>query len=63
MQLQKEAKSNPKQPNCKKKVCGPQEGHCEKDVKSEGEAKKWLDGRLMVTILITAIQVNCVTKS
>jgi len=29
MQLQKEVKSNTKQPSCKK-VCGPQEGHCEK---------------------------------
>jgi len=29
MQLQKEVKSNPKQPSCKK-VCGPHEGHCEK---------------------------------
>jgi len=34
MQLQKEVKSNPKQPSCKK----PEEGYCEKDVKS----KKWL---------------------
>jgi len=25
-----------------KKVCGPQEGHCEKDVKSKVAAKKWL---------------------
>jgi len=29
LQLQKEVKSNPKQPSCKK-VCSPQEGHCEK---------------------------------
>jgi len=29
MQLQKEVKSNPKQPSCKK-VCGPQECCCEK---------------------------------
>jgi len=34
-QLQKETKSNPKQP----KVCGPQE---DKDVKSKVAAKKWL---------------------
>jgi len=27
MQLQKEVKSNPKQPSCKKKV-QPQKGHC-----------------------------------
>jgi len=26
----KEVKSNPKQPNCKKKICSPQEGYCEK---------------------------------
>jgi len=25
-----------------KKVCGPKEGHCEKDVKSKVDAKKWL---------------------
>ena len=31
-----------KQPNCKKKLCSPQEGHCEKDVKSKVAAKKWL---------------------
>jgi len=37
--------SNPKQPSCKK-VCSPQGGHCEKDVKSKVAAKKWLDGRL-----------------
>jgi len=29
MYLQKEVKSNPKQPNCKKSV-QPQKGHCEK---------------------------------
>jgi len=38
MQLQKEVKSNPKQPSCKTKVCS----HCEKDVKSKVMAKKWL---------------------
>jgi len=30
MQLQKEVKFHPKQPGCKKKVCGPQECYCEK---------------------------------
>jgi len=30
MQLQKEVKSNPKQPSCKKRV-QPQKGHCGKD--------------------------------
>jgi len=33
-----------KQPSCKKKVCGPQEGRAvvKKDVKSKVAAKKWL---------------------
>jgi len=61
MHLQKEVKSNPKQPSYKKslscKVCGPQEGHCEK---SKVAAKNSLDGRLMAKILITTIQVNLV---
>jgi len=26
-------------------VCGPQEGHCEKDVKSKVAAKKWANGK------------------
>jgi len=30
MQLQKEVKSNPKQPSCKKKCAAPK-GHCEKN--------------------------------
>jgi len=34
MILQKEVKSNSKQPSCKKCV-QPQKGHCEKDVKSK----------------------------
>jgi len=34
-----------KQPSCKK-VCGPQEGHREKDVKSKVAAKNGCDGRL-----------------
>ena len=42
MQLQKELKSNPKQPSCKK-VCSPQECCCEKSyMKSKVAAKKWL---------------------
>jgi len=41
MQLQKEVKSNPKQPSCKKSV-RPQKGHCEKNVKFKVAAKKWL---------------------
>jgi len=46
IQLQKEVKSNQKQPSCKK-VCGPQECHCEKDVKSKVAAKDGCDGRLI----------------
>jgi len=59
MQLQKEVKSNPKQPSSKKSVW-PQEGHCEKGVKSEMAAKKWLNSRLMERILAMTIQVNLV---
>jgi len=40
--LQKEVKSNPKHPSCKKSVVMAPEGYCEKDVKSKVEAKKWL---------------------
>jgi len=36
MPLQKEVKYNPKQPSCKKKVCGTQEGHCEKKCEIQG---------------------------
>jgi len=62
MQLQKEVKSNPKQPSCKKKnVCGPQEGHCEKRCEiRKVTPKKWLDCRLMTKILITTFQINLV---
>jgi len=35
MHLQKEVKSNQKQPSCKK-VCEPQEGHCEKRYEIQG---------------------------
>jgi len=52
MQLQKEVKSNPKQPSCKS-VRPP---IVKKDVKS----KKWLDGRLMAKNLNTTLQVNLV---
>jgi len=40
MQLQKEVKSNPKQP-CKKGF-GPKKAIAKKDVKSKVAAKKWL---------------------
>jgi len=35
MQLQKQVKSYPKQPNCKK-CAAPQEGHCEKRCEIQG---------------------------
>jgi len=35
MQLQKEVKSNPKQPSCKKNVW-PHEGHCEERCEIQG---------------------------
>jgi len=38
MQLQKEVKSIPKQPSCKK--VQPQEGHCEKRCKIQGGGQK-----------------------
>jgi len=60
MQLQKEVKSNPKQPSCKKKVCGPKKAIVKKDLKSKVVAKKWFDGRLIAKILIKTIQVNLV---
>jgi len=41
MQLQKEVKSNPKQPGCKK-VCSLKKAIVKKDVKSKLAAKKWL---------------------
>jgi len=60
MRLQKEMKSNPKQPSCKKKCAAPKKAIVKKDVKSKVAAKKWLNGRLMAKILITAIQKNLV---
>jgi len=62
MQLQKEVKSNPIQPSCKKSAA-PKKAIVKKDVKSKVAAKKWLDGRLMAKILITTILVNLVPKS
>jgi len=41
MKLQKEVKSNPNQPTCKKSV-QPQNAVAKKDVKSKVAAKKWL---------------------
>jgi len=54
MQLQKEVKSNSKQPNCKK-TCDLKKVIVKKDVKSKVAAKKWLDGRLKAKILTTTI--------
>jgi len=42
MQLQKEVKSNPKQPSCKKRCAAPKKAIVKKDVKSKVAAKKWL---------------------
>jgi len=41
MQLQKEVKSNPKQPSCKKSVW-PKKAIVKKDVKYKMAAMKWL---------------------
>jgi len=41
MQLQKEMKSNPKHPSCKK-VCGPKKAIVKKDAQSKVAAKIWL---------------------
>jgi len=40
MQLQKEVKFNPKQPSCKKKLCSPQECHCEKRCEIQGSGQE-----------------------
>jgi len=58
MQLQKEVKSNPKQPNCKKSVQPSRRPFW--NMKSKVVAKKLLDSRLMEKILIMTIQVNLV---
>jgi len=42
MQLQKEVKSNPKQPSCKKSLQPSKNAVLKKDVKSKVAAKKWL---------------------
>ena len=39
IQIQKEVKSNPKQPNCKKK-CGPQKGYGEKRCEIQGGSQE-----------------------
>jgi len=55
MQEQNELKSNLKQFGCQK-MCGPDEGHCEKDTR--WQPRNGFDGRLMVKMLTTIIQVN-----
>ena len=42
IQIQKEVKSNPKQPNCKTKSAALKKAMVKKDVKSKVMAKKWL---------------------
>jgi len=42
MKLQKEVRSNPKQPSCKKKCAAPKNAVVKKDVKSKVTAKKLL---------------------
>jgi len=42
MQLQKEVKSNSKQPSCKKKYATPKIAVVKKDMKSKVAAWKWL---------------------
>jgi len=42
MQLQKEVKSNPKQPSCKKSVWPKKKAIVKKDMKCKVAAKKWL---------------------
>jgi len=47
MQLQKEVKSNAKQPSCKK-VCGPEESrHCEKRYEIQGGSQEMANCRLI----------------
>jgi len=40
MQFQQEVKSDPKTVSSCKKVCGPQEGHCEKRCEIQGGGKE-----------------------
>ena len=42
MQIQKEVKSNQKQPSCKKRSAALEKAIMKKDVKSKVAAKKWL---------------------
>jgi len=61
MQLQKEVKSNPKQPHCKKKRCAdPKRPLWKKMWNPRWQSRNGCDGRLMTKILITTIQVNLV---
>jgi len=58
IQLQKEVKCNPKTAQLLKKVCGPQEDHCEKgcEIQGGGQERNGCDGRLIAKLLITTIQ-------
>ena len=51
--------SNPKQPSCKKKECGPQKGYGEKQCENQGGGQEMA---VMVKLLITIIQVNFVPR-
>ena len=56
IQMQKEAKSNPKQLSCKKKSVALKKAMVKKDVKSKmARSRNGCDGRFMVKILITTI--------
>ena len=55
--MQKEMKSNPKQSSCKKCVA-LKKATVKKDVKSRWQPRNGCDGRLMVRILMMAIQVK-----
>ena len=54
--------SNQKQPSCKKRSAALEKAMVKEDVKSKVVAKNGCDGRLMVKILITTMQVNFVPR-
>ena len=56
----KEVKSNPKQPNCKKRSAALKMAMVKKMGNPRWRPRNGCDGRLMVEILITTIQVNLV---
>jgi len=60
MQLQKEVKSNLKQPSCKKNCVAPKRPLLKKMWNPRWRPRNGCDGRLMAKFLITTIQVNLV---